>query len=327
MKRTSTIKNIFKTLVSSPPPLSTHVKPATLLTKPYLQQTDLQKLFSHEITALQIKSFYPPAHAKSIANDLAKLAKEGKVDNWRVGTERGLEVSDVWTEGEYVPYNVAVATGRVEEYFDGVQRDFRKRRFPNADGDGDGDGGNPQLWPLDQLRLELDEVWMDGAGLARNKEKRVQGGGLPRIMMGPSRWKNPGFIHTDQYSPLSKKEGLFSGNIYLQLPPDKGEEAGGKLSTSQSDGELHIWNMEMYSQMDWYRYQDVLKGLTIQDAEMQMNLRKELGEPLKIYVEPGDLVLLCVQKPHCAVGFMEGMRISLQCFIQYREGERLLVDI
>jgi len=44
-------------------------------------------------------------------------------------------------------------------------------------------------------------------------------------------------------------------------------------------------------------------------------------------VEAGDLVMLCVQKPHCAVGFLNGTRISLQCFVQYRMNDGLLIDI
>ena len=252
-----------------------------------------------------------------IANELNQKIKEGKMDNWRVGTERGLEVSDVWTEGEYVPYNIAVAMNKEKEYFDGVEKDFRNRRMlPKSE---IGDDCQPRLWPLDLLRLELDEVWMDGAGLARSKDKRVQGGGLPRIMIGPTRWKK-GFIHADQFAPLSKTEGLFSGNIYLQLP-DSGS------TKNEGSGELQIWNLEINSQVDWYRYQDLLKGLTTQDAALQLKLRKELGEPLKVNVDAGDLVMICVQKPHCAVGFLNGTRISLQCFIQYRMNDRLLIDI
>jgi hypothetical protein len=305
--------------MANPPPISSHIKPPILVTKSKLEQRDLQQLFHHEITALQIKSFYPPAHAKLIANELNEKAKEGKMDNWRVGTERGLEVSDVWTEGEYTPYNVAIAMDREKEYFDGVQKDFRnRRRVTDSDAEGGGDY-QPRLWPLDLLRLELDEVWMDGAGLARTKDKRVQGGGLPRIMIGPTRWKK-GFIHADQFAPLSKTEGLFSGNIYLQLPHSD--------CTKDADlGDLQIWNLGISSQVDWYRYRDLLKGLTTQDAGLQLKLRKELGEPLQVHVEAGDLVMLCVQKPHCAVGFLNGTRISLQCFVQYRMNDGLLIDI
>lgn len=323
-KNKSAIQKLFSNEVTNSaankPSLATYIAPPTLVTKQVLEQADLKKLFDHEITALKIKSFYPPSYAQKIADELTAKATNGEIDNWRVVTGgRGLEVSDVWTEGEYIPYNVAVATDRVDEYHEGVARDFRKRRFIPDDSEEETGKIRPRLWPLDQLRLELDEVWMDGAGLARDKSKRVQGGGLPRIMMGPTRWKE-GFVHADQYSPLMKEEGLFSGNIYLQLPS--------KEENANDNGELNIWNLEIYSAMDWHKYQDLLQGMTIQDAELQMELRKELGNPLKIHVEAGDLVLFSVQKPHCAVGFSEkSARISLQCFIQYRMGDRLLIDI
>lgn len=172
------------------------------------------------------------------------------------------------------------------------------------------------LWPLDQVRLELDEIWAHGATLARDKASgRVMGGGLPRIMFGPTRWKK-GFIHADQYAPLSTANGLFSANIYLQLPK------------REDKGELHIWPLDIRSDLDWYSNQDLLKGMTVQDASSQVKLRKSLGDPLIVSVSPGDLVLFCVQRPHAAVGFQHGTRVSLQAFIQYHGSDkRLFIDI
>ena len=291
--------------------ISQFIKKGKLVTKPKLELSDLIQLFTHEITALQIKSFYPPLHAAKLGNEIAKKAKT-EAENWKVVTERGLEVSEVYTLGEHVPYNVAVAMNQTDEYFNGVETQLRNQRRKT-------ENMEPQLWPLDQLRLELDDVWQGGAGLARDKiTKKPLGSGLPRIIMGPTRWKK-GFVHADQYSPICLDRGLFSGNIYLQLPNDEGQE---------SEGHLHIWDLNINHMQDWYKNHELLKAMTMQDAEMQMMLRKELGDPIKVFVEPGDCVLLCVQKPHAAVGFTNGLRVSLQCFLQYHGmQERLLIDI
>ena len=87
-----------------------------------------------------------------------------------------------------------------------------------------------------------------------------------------------------------------------------------------------------------------LSHLASQDPEGQVILRKALGDnhKLEVSVSPGDLVLLCVQRPHCAIGFGHKTmgnsncekkirrlqtRISLQCFLQYNgKNERLTID-
>lgn len=291
-----------------------------------LQSKDLQRLLSHDATALHIKGFYNAEAASQLGARLAREANAGKGHNWKVSTSRGLESSDVTTMGEHVPFNVASASRDpkdIDAYFEGVKREFQQRRQPlnggSSNGNGNGNGSHVSLWPLDKFRLELDESWSQGAGLAREDKgaNRPFGGGLPRVMMGPTRWKR-GFVHVDEMGPLNEQQGLFSANIYLQLPSD---------SSSREQRCLEIWPLGVRNKWDWYRNALLLSGLSSQDAEMQVRLRSKLGEPRSIDVEPGDLVLICTQRPHAAVGFENGTRVSLQCFVQYDgPDKRLLID-
>jgi len=284
-----------------------------------LRETDLQRLLCHEITALHVRDFYPRAAARELGQQLAQEAAV-KGRNWRVSTSRGLESSDVCTLGEHPPFNVSAAKGdavAVDEYFEGVLKELRHRRFAAAAADSDDQ--QPQLWPLDLLRLQLDEVWSAGAGLARDEQKRPFSGGLPRVMQGPTRWKQ-GFVHVDEMGPLNRQQGLFSANIYLQLPDAAAND-------DEEQDILQIWPTAIFSRWDWYRNALLLSGLSSQDAEAQIRLRRELGPPQIVRGKPGDLILLCVQRPHAAVGFREGTRVSLQCFLQHHgPDQRLLID-
>jgi len=283
----------------------------------YIQSEDLIRLARHEAAAIHVQGFYSKNASIELGSKLSEDALSGKGQNWKISTSRGLESSDVSTLGEHPPFNV-VATATNDErksredcYFDGVQRELQSRRLVH---------GTPQLWPLDLLRLSLDESWPSGAGLAResSNQKRPFSGGLPRIMKGPTRWSK-GFIHVDEMAPLDPNVGLLSANIYLKVP--EGDETDDGIPV------LDLWPVGVRSRWDWYRNALLLSGLSSQDPEDQARLRQQLGEPLRICAHPGDLVLLCAQRPHAAIGFSSGTRVSLQCFVQHQGLEkRLLVD-
>jgi hypothetical protein len=306
-----------------------------------LQECDLVRLLCHEALALHVPGFYQSEAAQQLGQRLAREAEtSAAARNWKVSTNRGLESSDVVTLGQYAPFNVASAGNNpvaIQEYFRGVQREHFHRRIDPLH------PPRPFLWPLDLLRLQLDEAWPSGAGLARYEDGRAFGSGLPRIMIGPTRWKK-GYIHVDEMGPLHVASGLFSANIYLQLPnlSEETDAAGipdhppsSSSSSSSSDhthppppqGLLEIWPTRIRSRWDWYRNGLLLSGLSSQDATAQVRLRQELGAPTVVRVSPGDLVLFCVQRPHAAMGFAEGTRVSLQCFIQHSgPRQRLLID-
>ncbi|OEU19539.1 hypothetical protein FRACYDRAFT_235598 [Fragilariopsis cylindrus CCMP1102] len=363
-----------------------------VVTRNSLELQDIEKLFSHEIIALKIKNFYPSNYASELGNELANEGTNNtnsnsntsntNMKNWKISTSKGLESSDVFTLGRHSPYNIAIAAnnnGGEEDYFNEVRNELRDRHL---------------------LRLELDEIWPYGAGLARrrrrtesginknsddknksrNKNNRqCMGGGLPRLMIGPTRWKK-GLVHVDELAPLSIHKGCFSANIYLQLPYHKAkakikpikDEENTEIKEQEQEQEqpvMEIWPLQIKSKWDWFRNATTLSHLTSQDPEGQVILRKVLngdgggGDNSKnnnkytINVHPGDLILLCVQRPHCAIGFGHNnnnqnnnnnhgggsdsnttnnvntndaviqTRVSLQCFLQYNGSkERLTID-
>jgi hypothetical protein len=224
---------------------------AAVVSSSQLCHNDLQKLFTHEASVLHVSNFYPKQSSAELGKELAQQAlsqqqeKHG-LKNWKVSTSKGLESSDVMTLGAHLPYNIAFANQTLEEYYQNVPQELRQRRRDDQDED-----RAKLLWPLDQLRLELDEVWEYGAGLASGRS-----GGLPRIMMGPTRWKR-GFVHVDEMAPLSTQQGLFSANIYLQLPKKNKNSTENVVETeSEPQPVLEMWPLNIRNRWDWYRVSD-----------------------------------------------------------------------
>mmetsp|Transcript_13843 Transcript_13843/g.22584 ORF Transcript_13843/g.22584 Transcript_13843/m.22584 type:complete len:306 (+) Transcript_13843:82-999(+) len=279
---------------------SIRIKDAKVICRDELRQQDVQALVKHQAVAVQVKGFYPKLLAEKVA---AKMLEDDEIANWSIShSEHGQEESDVDAVG--MPHNVAVAKGMLKEYFDGSVKQTRKWRDVAGEG---------VLGPMDKLRLELDEVWQDGCMLSREKDsKKAFVAGIPRIMRpatryNPGRWTR-GFIHVDDLEIMRTDRGLFSANIYLQTPP--------------SGGELEIWPLTFSNRWDFYRNAATLSLCLVQDADAQQVLRQRLGDPIVTKVDPGDLVLLCTQRPHSVRGpVMGGTRVSLQCFIQYEESK------
>ena len=164
---------------------------------------------------------------------------------------------------------------------------------------------------IDKLRLELDEVWQHGAMLARDSERRPFRAGAGRVMRPNGRWGS-GFIHVDELAVMTPRKGLFAASVYLRMPP--------------TGGELDIYNVHVGSRWEFYRNAATLSCLLQQDAGAQARLRRRLPAPLRIAPAVGDLVIMCVQRPHAVRGFSAGTRVSAQTFITFGEGEPLLLD-
>jgi hypothetical protein len=309
-------------------------------TSPAILPADLHSLFTHRTLALHVKGFYPPSHCDALADHYQTLANQGGAKNWMVSTSRGLESSDVSTIG--TPSNMAMTNGggdralAMEEYHQEAQDRFSSNREielssppqspPSSSSSSLYSSHPPLLHPLDKLRLELDEAWAPGANVAKSTTApfKAFNAGLPRIMVGPTRFRK-GFIHVDDLSPMVEERGTFSANIYLRVPPlgdgfnSNNKEGGGGGGGAEEGGDgaaLQIWPCK-WSQSQFYLNAPTLSSLTSQSPDHQTPLRQALGQPVTLNVEAGDLVIICVQRPHAVVGFKGGSRISLQSFINY----------
>ncbi|GMI09293.1 hypothetical protein TrRE_jg9678 [Triparma retinervis] len=138
-------------------------------------------------------------------------------------------------------------------------------------------------------------------------------------MRGPTRWRS-GYIHVDDLSPLSSSQGTFSANIYLSNPPPTSSFSADKLP-----GSLDIWPLR-YTRPQFYANAPFLSSLTTLSSSSQSLLRKKLGAPITIAPQPGDLVLLCVQRPHAVSGFKEGYRVSIQSFLEHESNGKLTLQ-
>ena len=333
-----------------------------------LCSSDLRSLFRHECCAVHVKGFFPRPAARLLAQRLTnrdlshewrgsrvgssekRLACSGS-DVWKVATGRGLESTDVRTVSG-TPFVMAMNAARskhggLDSYFQEVHNEIRWLRESGGgraavDGDAAGSSSATLLSPLDKLRLELDECWPGGATLLKDSAGRPYLPGVGRLMQGPTRWAD-GFAHVDELTPLRTDRGLFSANVYLEVPP--------------TGGELHIWNVAWvsvklesclcvvpiktetnyrtelsfpstvkYSRWDFYRHAATLSLLTNPNEEAQRQLRGRLPPPLRIRPEAGDLIVICAQRPHAVQGFPIGNRVSLQSFITH-EGARKPLSI
>ena len=280
---------------------------AATLYPPELTSESLRRLLTGEALALVVRGWYPAAECAARA---AAVSNAAGARPWHVATLGG-GVAESGVEADVEPLAMAAARGpeALEAYFKGslgTMRDARRRH------------AGASLLPADLLRLELDECWPDGATVGK-RTSPADGSiaphiaGVGRTMRGPTA-DALGYVHVDELAPLSPTAGLFSANVYLQVPP--------------VGGELHVWDTA-FSRLQFYANADTLSLLATPpgDAAAQAALRAALPEPALTFAPaPGDLVILSVQRPHCVQGFPVGDRVTVQCFLDYEEGRALRLE-
>jgi len=236
-----------------------------------------------------VRDFYPEPHRQAMISKIEGLIANKKSANWQVtNLEGNLMDSDVDTIG--IPLNMAIAQHKVQEYFDNSLASTRQWRDQLV------------MSPIDKLRLELDEVHPTGCQIGRDGA-RLHAAGLVRIM---KRSMASSLVHIDDVGETISNIGTFSANIYLQ--------------TAMVGGEVEIWPVSLPDKETLMDNAQAISLLTTADVAAQAALKQHvlpLGPTLIIKPKPGDLLLLCVQRPHCVRGPIHGphKRLSFQTFV------------
>ena len=250
-----------------------------------LTYNDLTSLFDGESCILVVKGFCPSETAERLSSWLLGETRE-RYDH-EVHAPSGVTYVYYGVDRVGIPFNKAFGEDeRKKAYYAQAPIAIRAMRAACT----------PLLSPIDQLRLILDEVWPDGAGIAAFEGKKMFAG-IGRIMRSEN--SPPSEIpHFDSTSPrIVSLRAQIAANIYVEMP-DIG-------------GELEVWDVPP------------IPFGTPTPPEHGEDWRATLPEPIRVRPEIGDLVLFNAGCPHAIRRFSAGVRISVQCFLGVRDGHRL----
>ena len=247
------------------------------------------------IAAIHIPSFC----SSDVADSLSKKALE-EYTHWKLG---GVLSTDMFYAGGSVPKEVAEHSWPDFRRYFSEREDFVCRQRAMSGG----------TWPVDHLRLELDEAWPFGACLGQYLGQKLRPA-IMRIMNEKNDFNfsipKHGIIHTDDFPKLKSSWGTFSANIYLKIP--------------EEGGELYIWGINLKQLKGIYSYLSalILKMIMTQgyvfDIEWQQKIFKLLPKPHIIKPKTGDLVIFHSGRPHSVAPVTKGIRVTNQLFINAR---------
>lgn len=151
----------------------------------------------------------------------------------------------------------------------------------------------PQIDPIELLKLDLCQISKNGA-IIGNFDQKPMFAGIGRITM-PNAIAGAVQPHCDSLPEQYQLEGQCGVNFFLETP-EKG-------------GELEVWDM------------NPLTPLEIK----KMNQEKKWQSQKSYLIKPeqGDLVIINTRRPHAIRTFTQGKRISLSCFMGYKQNQPL----
>lgn len=268
------------------------LEPAGIAVASTLTARLLRALFDRKLCAIHI----PKYCASALAGRAGRVMLQGaRITNWRIPLANG----SIRTDMNYIlgmPRQIADSSAsNARKYLrDSVPMMERVRA-----------AFSPAPAPLDQLRLQLDEMWPDGAERMKFRDRRCRVG-LIRVMRPETMFSGvagrKGVVHVD--AGIAAK--LFSANLYLRLPPQ--------------GGEIRIWNLGLNARTADHPIYRLIAGAGAFDHRAQELIHDQLPAPQIIRPRQGDLVILDSSRPHAVAGFERGVRMSLQTFLTFTDG-------
>ena len=273
-----------------------------ILVKDNLNMESINTLFrDNSVLAIRVPGFCSNEVARKLGNEALK-----EYANWKLG---GKIVTDMCYAGGSIPKEVACNNKQsfIDYFLQNNEYVNSQRELSN------------QEWPVDRLIEQLSEFWLGGAKLGSWLGQTFRPA-ITRVMDVKHSYNQQslktGFIHTDNYSNINSTSGLFSANIYLNIP--------------EEGGELHIWNVNM-SQDRSIRERISSKIFRLIQASLfnitiQKQFREFLPEPYIIKPELGDLIIFNTSRPHSVSPILKGKRVSIQLFIRKKGQGSLEVE-
>lgn len=248
-----------------------------------LNWDDIQALCEGDIAVLQIPKFYPKNLCKKYAPQL--------IEDERLCSYHNPGAENVHRTGLSY-FETSENSQLYEQYYHQALDNIRKSRNLFL----------PNLCPVDQLRLELEEISPGGATL-ENLEGKTMSVGLSRVLRKEGEiLPHLDVLHWDAPNCLRANElkTQLAANIYLQ---------------TAEGGELELWCKKL-SQEEY----ELLKMPGSYGID-----RRFLGTPdITIKPEVGDLILFQSPYVHAVTTITAGVRVTMSCFIGYRSNRQFL---
>lgn len=258
---------------------------STVIERSELRLDDLRALVEGRVLALRVPGWYTGRQSQQLCR---RLLRHPGFSRYSIAPDVGVQ---------RVGYSFFETRGEEEAlaaYFDLAVPTIRELRRVCA----------PLLIPMDRLRLELDELWPGGAGLASL--------GGRKMFVGTSRLFEDGHSLPPHQDLLARETGdaaaqrmtaQLTANVYLRPP--------------RGGGELEVWSLRPNDE-------EVRQYYT---GEYDFFDLAKLPPPAAV-IRPGvgELVLMLSDRIHAVRPSEGGPRVSMSCFIGHSgEQDRLVL--